>query len=110
MKKFISWFVLEFLSRVFMEFVWLLFTALMAASIAPMFTQYSGLVLIVVVLFNAAAARVVLYFGLSYLDRQITEVNRANKEAAKNWVRFAITYLKKQPATEPEPPADLPQE
>jgi len=110
MKNAIRWFLGEFLPRVLYEFVWLLFSvsfgiylALTAAGLTlvdidPQLSAYGRTV--VMVIFNAAMLRIILYYGLSALDKALDKVLSDRAEFLKTQVKFAVTMLRKQPVTD----------
>lgn len=104
-KQFVGWLFVEFFPRVLMEFVWMLFSALFgvvilaaalrAADLQAMRQYWEAMVMVI---FNAAALRVVLYFGLRWLDRYMDALDAARQEQialVKNGVSFAVNILNK---------------
>jgi len=110
MKKAIRWFLGEFLPRVLYEFVWLLFSVsfgiylaltaagLTLADIDPQLSVYGRTV--VMIIFNAAMLRIILYYGLYALDKALDKVLSDRAEFLKTQVKFAVTMLRKQPVTD----------
>jgi len=112
MKNAIRWFLGEFLPRVLYEFIWLLFSVsfgiylaltaagLTLANIEPELLVYGRT--IVMIIFNAAMLRIILYYGLNALDKALDKVLSDRAEFIKTQVKFAVTMLKKQPVTDTE--------
>ena len=100
----------EFLPKVLLEFLWLLFSvsfgmyiALTAAgltlvNIEPQLSLYGRTV--VMVIFNAACLRIILYYGLNALDKALDKVFQDRAEFLKTQIKFAATMLKKQPVND----------
>lgn len=117
--KAIKFLTFEFFPKVVMEFVWLLFSVSFGMMIVFEATQISDLELdrivtqygswIVMVLFNGAALRIVLHFGLNWLDKRLDQQaaeSRETMDQAKTGIRYAIKMLLHQPITTDEPSAD----
>lgn len=115
--KIIKFLTFEFFPKIMMEFVWLLFSVSFGMMIVFEATQISDVELeriitqygswIVMVLFNGAALRIVLHFGLNWLDKRLDQQaaeSRDTVDQAKTGIRYAIKMLLHQPiVTEPGP-------
>ena len=101
--KALKWFVFEFCSKVFMEFLWLLFSVslgiyivteaiqLEPAQVDEIIDNYGRW--LVMVLFNAAALRIVLAIGLAWLDKRLDDQNterQAMIDQAKIGIKLAV--------------------
>jgi hypothetical protein len=119
MKKIVSFLFFEFLPRVAMEFIWLLFTVSLGISVTVAALNRPGTELdyvvqafgaqIVVLIFNAAAIRVVLYFGLTYIDKSLDQAIVARHEMLGNiklGIHYALHSLKKQTTAADAAPED----
>jgi len=121
MIKILKWLIFEFLSRVVMEFLWMLFSVALGIylvteaaqipedQIDQIINQYGPW--LVMVLFNAAAFRIVLHFGLDWLDKQLDKHAADNREMldqARTGIQLAVRMALKRPiiTTEPETPDD----
>lgn len=106
-KEYARWIAFEFLTRVVMEFIWLLFAmslgVVMTSRVLNLpFEQVLEAVksmrtFLVMILFNAAAVRIVLYFGLNWLDKktdQYVEEQKSTLSAIKTGIKLAINNLK----------------
>lgn len=106
--KAIKFFVSQFLPRVVLEFVWLLFSAFLGMSLliaamqvpqavyAPAVIQYRSYLLLLI--FNAAMIRVILYYGLAWLDKLLDQVMAGKWDMIRTGIKLAVNGLKK-----PEP-------
>ncbi len=121
MIKFLKWLIFEFLSRVVMEFLWMLFSVALGIYLVSEAAQIPETQLdqiinqygpwLVMVLFNAAAFRIVLHFGLDWLDKQLDKQAADNREMldqTRAGIQLAVRLALKRPiiTTEPETPDD----
>jgi hypothetical protein len=109
--KALKFIVSQFLPRVALEFVWLLFSAFLGMALlitamqvpqavyAPAIIQYRAYLLMLI--FNAAMIRVILYYGLAWLDKLLDNVLSGKLEMVKAGIRLAINNLK--PPVEKKP-------
>jgi hypothetical protein len=100
--KQIKWFVTEFLPQLLVEFVWLMFSVSFGMAIVATgmkiptdvfeqtVFQYGQFVILVV--FNAAALRVILRFFTEWADRWLT-VNQAASEQTRNDAAMGVKLL-----------------
>jgi len=111
MNRSISFLLFEFAPRVFMEFLWLLFSVALgmflvaqAAQVAldPIINVYSGW--LVMVLFNAALLRHVMRYGLDWIDKELDRLNQQQQQQ-REMIRVGFLFAIRQ-ALGRRPPAD----
>ncbi len=108
--KAMKWFVIEFCSKVFMEFIWLLFSVSLGIYIVTEAIQLDSTQVdqiintygrwLVMVLFNAAALRILTAIGLDWLDRRLDEQNtdrQAMIDQAKTGIKMAVRLALNKP-------------
>ncbi len=101
--KALKWFVIEFCSKVLMEFIWLLFSVSLGIYIVTEAVQLDSVQVdkiintygrwLVMVLFNAAALRIVMAIGLDWLDKRLEGQNaerQAMIDQAKMGIKLAV--------------------
>lgn len=111
----LRWFVFEFLSKVVMEFIWMIFSVSLGIFVITHATQMPqdqvDLIIsgygrwLVLILFNAAAVRVVLSLGLDRIDRQLDQVISSQQDQydqMRTGMKLAIRMLLHRPIQSPD--------
>ncbi len=115
--KVLKWLIVEFFSKVFLEFVWLLFSVSLGIYIVTKAVQLEQSRVdeiintygrwLVMVIFNAAALRIVMAIGLAWLDRKLDEQKaetQAMLDQAKTGIKLAVRMALGKPITTSEDP------